>query len=421
MRQVNRRGLECLIKVGALDDFGERAQILAALDQLLQASVSSHEAADAGQLTLFMGDDSAAGVDIHLAAGASAKVSKKEILEWEKELVGVYVSSHPLQQMTVDLMNIVTHASVDITEELGKQAVVIAGVLAEVRPYTTKKGDQMAFCRLEDLQGSVDVTVFPQLFKDQHDQWRQDKIVIVWGKAEPRNGRVSVVADRVQDYVQGQRIIEDTSTTYHRYQNGRDSPERPSMHRDRAGNGTVLYAPPSEPAHGADDGGDFTYGEASPFAGQTPDWMGGDEAIDDVEAPVTRQAGVVELAAAPPAPVAEVAAPASPHVDDAAPVPAPGLVALMSPAAEPLAAQHAPRLIVTFRRSHSLDGDRRRLSNLVDLLERYQGKDRFVVIIEAPGQVRYQLDFPNSTTSICKDLKRALSEQLGAQNWRVEP
>ena len=163
-----------------------------------------------------------------------AKVSNKEILEWEKELVGVYVSSHPLQQMTVDLMNVVTHATVDITEELGKQPVVIAGLLAEVRTFTTKKGEQMAFCRLEDLQGSVDVTVFPQLFREKKDLWKQDKIIIVWGKADARNGRMSVVADRAQDYVQGQRVIEDTETTYHRYQNGGGQPARPVM---RAGDG----------------------------------------------------------------------------------------------------------------------------------------------------------------------------------------
>ena len=419
LRQVNRRGLECLIKVGALDDFGDRAQILAAIDQLLQASISSHEAADAGQLTLFGGDDKAAGVDIHLPANASAMVTKRMLLEWEKELVGVYVSSHPLQQMTVDLMNVVTHASVDITEDLGKRAVVVAGVLAEVRPFTTRKGDQMAFCRLEDLQGSVDVTVFPQQFNDQRDQWKQDKIVIVWGKVDPRNGRLSVVAERVQDYVQGQKIIEDTSTTYHRYQNGNGVAERPMVRRGHGDAGAADYVPPPAVAYGADDGGDFTYDEMNPFAGQTPDWLAEDDAIDDVETPAPRPSSAVTPVPAQPAPVAENRTPPVERTEVAAP--AAGITTLASPVAEPTAEKQAPRLIVTFRRSHSLDGDRRRLSNLVDLLQRYQGQDRFVVIIEAPGQARYQLDFPNSTTGICKGLKRELTEQLGAQNWRVEP
>jgi len=183
----------------------------------MQVSSSAHDAADAGQLTLFGEVEVASDADILAATGPTARISNKDLLEWEKELVGVYVSSHPLQQMTVDLANIITHATVDITEELAKQAVVMAGLLAEVRSFTTKKGDTMAFCRLEDLHGSVDVTVFPQLFGDRRELWRQDKIVIVWGKVDSRNGRISIVADRVQDYVQGQRVIEDTSTVYHRY------------------------------------------------------------------------------------------------------------------------------------------------------------------------------------------------------------
>ena len=127
LRQINRRGLECLIKVGALDDFGERYRILAG-DR--PADAGEHVGArrgGRGQMTLFGEVETATDAEILSGAGPVAKVSNKEILEWEKELVGVYVSSHPLQQMTVDLMNVVTHATVDITEEIGKQPVVVAG------------------------------------------------------------------------------------------------------------------------------------------------------------------------------------------------------------------------------------------------------------------------------------------------------
>ncbi len=288
LRQVNRRGLECLIKVGALDDFGERYRILAAIDQLMQVSTSAHDAADVGQLTLFGEVETATDAEILAGAGPVTKVSNKEILEWEKELVGVYVSSHPLQQMTVDLMNIVTHATVDITEELGKQAVVVAGLLAEVRTFTTKKGEAMAFCRLEDLQGSVDVTVFPQLFREKKDLWKQDKIVIVWGKAEARNGRMSVVADRAQDYVQGQRVIEDTATTFYRYQNGGGQPPRPAMRGAVGDARPATAAPVSQPRYTAPapalagDEDDAEYGEANPFADEAPEWLTEEEAATPV-------------------------------------------------------------------------------------------------------------------------------------------
>ncbi len=153
---------------------------MAAIDQLLQASISSHEAADAGQLTLFGGDDKAAGVDIHLPANASAMVTKRMLLEWEKELVGVYVSSHPLQQMTVDLMNVVTHASVDITETRasgpGRRGGAGRGAAVHDQEGAIQDGLLPAggICRDRSMS-----PVFPQQFNDQRDQWKQDKIVIV--------------------------------------------------------------------------------------------------------------------------------------------------------------------------------------------------------------------------------------------------
>ncbi len=418
LRQINRRGLECLIKVGALDDFGERARILAAIDQLMHVSSSAHDAADAGQLTLFGEVESASDADILAAAGPIAKVSNKDILEWEKELVGVYVSSHPLQQMTVDLANIITHATVDITEELGKQGVAVAGVLAEVRPFTTKKGEQMAFCRLEDLQGSVDVTVFPQLFREKRDLWKQDKIAIIWGKAEFRNGRMSIVADRVQDYVQGQRIIEDTSTTYHRFQNGDAQAARPTVRGGIGSNspkegGKTRFAPPVVD-HVSDDE-DSDTGEANPFAAQAPDWLMEDAEPDSDEA-----------AAAP-----STAVSGQPKVPDVVPENGASRLAALAQEQSPesvgsvtvpqtFVTPRSPRLHVTMRRSHSLDADRRRLSDLVDLLEKYRGTDRFVIMIEAPGEASYQLDFPNSYTCICKELRAELSQRLGVNHWRVE-
>jgi len=418
LRQINRRGLECLIKVGALDDFGERARILAAIDHLMQASSSAHDAADAGQLTLFGEVEVASDADILAVAGPTVKISNKDLLEWEKELVGVYVSSHPLQQMTVDLANVITHATVDITEELGRQAVVVAGLLAEVRSFTTKKGDAMAFCRLEDLQGSVDVTVFPQLFRERRELWKQDKIVIVWGKVDSRNGRISIVAERVQDYVQGQRIIEDTSTVYHRFQNGGAQVVRPEVRSGAGGNslpviGESRFAPPVFDR--VSDTEDDDTGEANPFAAEAPDWL------TEAAEPDWAERVTTPTAAIPQQPKGAISAP-----EAAVPAPVPAKEQSPAEPARPVAISGFParssarRLHVTMRRSHSLEADRRRLSDLVDLLEKYKGTDRFVIVIESPGEASYQLDFPNSYTCICKELRAELSQRLGVNHWRVE-
>jgi len=77
-------------------------------------------------------------------------------------------------------------------------------------------------------------------------------------------------------------------------------------------------------------------------------------------------------------------------------------------------------LRITFRRSGSLDTDRRRLAELVSTLERYPGEDRFEIIVEAASGPRYQLDFPNNRTKLCSQLERDLTERVGAGSWRAE-
>ncbi len=499
LRELNRRGLECLIKVGALDDFGPRGRLMAAIDAILNASASAHAAAEAGQMSLFGGIDTADGGgfagddDILASMPGSIQVTPKEILEWEKELVGVYVSSHPLQQMTVDLQNVITHATVDITEELKGAAVVIAGLIADVRTITTKKGETMAFIKLEDLQGAVDLTVFPQLFKDKRHLWTNDKIVVIWGKADFRNGRVSVVADQAQDYVEGMKIIEDTTSVYHRYRNGQNAPARPTV---RQGNGSpaatsaarpAARPAPPPPAYTGDE--DDPYGEdVNPFAGEEPEWLAGEswppEAGENKGEPEDRklEAGSWKLERTPdepPAvdsngddpgnsrnqadiggngdngqnePASSFQLPASqtgPSLLSLPPEPPAVLPAIMpGPASRPVdiiressingmpqvaytggSAQPAPvsaqpgpgprTLRLTFRRSHSLEADRRRLGELVDLLEKYQGDDRFEIIIEAQGNARYQLAFPNNRTRICRTLQNELSLRFGSGAWTI--
>jgi hypothetical protein len=89
----------------------------------------------------------------------------------------------------------------------------------------------------------------------------------------------------------------------------------------------------------------------------------------------------------------------------------------------PYSAPGAPAsrtLRLTFKRSASLDADRRRLAELVDLLEKFEGDDRFEIVIETNGHARYQLAFPNNYTNICRPLQNELTKRLGAGGWAVE-
>jgi DNA polymerase III subunit alpha len=451
LRDINRRSLECLIKVGAFDDFAPRPRLLTAIDNIMQASVNSHVAAEVGQLTLFGEGASVNDEEILGPASAGANITPKEILEWEKELVGLFVSSHPLQRMTVELMNTVTHRTVEITEELSGKLVTVAGMLVDVRPFTTKKGDSMAFMRLEDLQGTVDVTVFPQLFREKRSLCAVDKIIVIWGKVDFRNGRVSVVADNIQDYVEGAKPVEDTSSLSYRYRSGGNQPEAPVI-RDRrppnGGNGNVETAaakrhsparlPPPSPVYEDDDSDAAGLDSTNPFATDVPDWM---VDTDDAASVSQLEEAIASDEVQPVETDEEMGSEqrAAPNPDEQ-----PSLIQADTPAypinpitavfTQPAAAAKTngtplglpqpvlgPRTIrITFRRSHTLDGDRRRLSEIVDLLEKYPGEDRYVIELLGKQRERYQLEFPSSYTRVCRDLQNELTQRLGANCWRLE-
>jgi DNA polymerase-3 subunit alpha len=479
LRQINRRGLECLIKVGALDGFGERAHLLAGIERIARASAATHEAEEVGQLTLFGGaEDDGGDEDLLRGVPEGIKVNSKEALAWEKELIGVYVSSHPLQKMTVDLFNTVTHSAADITEEAHGSSVVLAGMIVEIRPITTKKGDQMAFVRLEDLQGQAEVTVFPKLYEATRELWVLDKIVIVRGKVDVRNGQAGVLADSAQDYVEGIHIEEDKSSVAYAAREG-SRPARPEISQRNAQPAPAAPGGPAPHPHGknrfapgpaapagidADEDENGPTGEGNPFADEEPGWTEADlreapaaarlpAAVPDpraAEAPngEARQEPQSEMAAheragagpAQPAPAGEgrAAAPAAARAGNGHDTPtangqatslggAPSAPAARAPAppdepGRPSVVDLRPRarrLRITFRRSGSLDQDRRRLADLVDLLGRYPGADQFEIIVEAGGVARYQLDFPNNHTRLCAQLERELTDKVGPGNWRA--
>ncbi|GAB4560025.1 MAG: DNA polymerase III subunit alpha [Anaerolineae bacterium] len=215
LRQVNRRALECLIRVGALNAFGKRSQLLAIVDRMMGLSAQAHQARDVGQLTLFdVGGFGVSSDTILHPLPEVEEVSYREILNWEKELVGVYVSAHPLQQLSVDLSDVVTAFCGQISEEMAGQRVVLAGMVADVRQITTKKGDPMAFVQLEDLHGTCELVVFPRVYEVARELLEPDRLVLVRGKVDVRNGKANVIADEITNYVERVRVISDQDEAY---------------------------------------------------------------------------------------------------------------------------------------------------------------------------------------------------------------
>ncbi|MFN3331786.1 MAG: DNA polymerase III subunit alpha, partial [Caldilinea sp.] len=205
LRQVNKRALECLIKVGALDRFGKRSQLLAVLDQMVGASASVHDARDSGQLSIFdlmMGGSAPQASVSPIRLPELEEVKGREKLQWEKELLGVYSISHPLQQMGIDFKKVTTCSCAELDETYDGKGVTLAGVITNIRTINTKKGDQMAFVQLEDLQGGCEVVFFPKAYADYKEKLVVDAVVIVKGKAQTRESQTTLLADIVQTHVE---------------------------------------------------------------------------------------------------------------------------------------------------------------------------------------------------------------------------
>ena len=226
LRKVNRRSLESLIKVGAMDAWGEREQLLAAIDQMQSLSKSIWEAKDIGQGSLFdmfgeMDMGASNHNDLKLPTSYES-VSQKEKLAWEKDLLGVYVSSHPLLELSVNYQHAITATCTDITPDKRGRPVSILGMVASIRTITTKKGDRMAFVTIEDMNGACDVTVFPKTYEKTKTLLQEGRIVLVRGKVDVRKDKAGIIADVITnelpvraDSIDNAKTLKEPLPDYH--------------------------------------------------------------------------------------------------------------------------------------------------------------------------------------------------------------
>jgi DNA polymerase-3 subunit alpha len=204
LRQVNRRALESLIKVGALRPLGKRAQLLAITDRMMGLSSQTHQAAAVGQISMFDagGFDAPAAGSILYPLPEVEEVSRREILGWEKELVGVYASEHPMQPLLSKLTASVTCFLGQIDETMAGHKVSVAGMINWVRQIYTKNGKPMAFVELEDVQGAIEVIVFPRTYEETHEIWEKEKVVIVRGRVDIKGGNgPKIICEKVDDNI----------------------------------------------------------------------------------------------------------------------------------------------------------------------------------------------------------------------------
>ncbi len=198
-KDLNKKSLESLIKVGAFDAFEERNKLLSNSENILNYIKAAKKSENNNQQSLFGGSESSYKSKA-LYLEKAEPVSKKESLAWEKELLGFYVSGHPLDAVKGKL-NGSTTVIKDLDNVQTTRDYIVAGLIKSIKKIVTKKGDPMVFAQLEDFTGSIEVIIFPRTLNSYLDLVQEGKIVAIRGKISLRDGKTKLVADTIKEII----------------------------------------------------------------------------------------------------------------------------------------------------------------------------------------------------------------------------
>ena len=194
LRAVNRRVVESLVAAGALDGLeGHRAQKMEVLELALKAAGKAQEDREKGQISLFDGGGSSELVVQNLPE--VEEWSEREKLAKERDLLGFYISSHPLKPYARDLKNFARPLS-EIEGQRNGAPLRVGGLVEEVRKLFDRRGNPFAFVTLKDLKGTGDIAFFSEAFANHQQLLVEGETILVEGRVCERNGRLSLQADR---------------------------------------------------------------------------------------------------------------------------------------------------------------------------------------------------------------------------------
>jgi DNA polymerase-3 subunit alpha len=195
-KNLNKKSMEALIKSGCMDDWADRGILLANLETMLEYN---HETGklNANQTSLFGGTTKIKTPEFKLQTGKVATQAEK--LLWEKELLGLYISGHPLDRLRDKLEKRTVNIK-KIKEEFGNgMQVTIAGIIETFRQVVTKNNERMAFLKISDLTDSIEAVAFPSIFKESIDILVPEKCIAFSGKVSNRNGEKSIIIEAVKE------------------------------------------------------------------------------------------------------------------------------------------------------------------------------------------------------------------------------
>lgn len=385
LRQVQKRTLESLIKVGALDALGKRWQlsVLESLERIVNFSADYHKAKENGQMSMF---GESMGLADALTLPNAEELSDRQMLSWEKELLGVYTSGRPADKIRESLhyANTVEVAELKSNPGAVKQAK-IAGEIVSLRKVVTKKNEMMAIAQIEDWHDTaetIDVVLFPKTWDKYQDVAKEGAVIIAAGKVDASRGDLQIICDMVSQ--NSDLVVPEEPVRY-----SMSSNEPPPWAFDQPAFDEETGEVPLPP--------DNREPETAP-----------------VVAPATQGAAATRTPTLEPQLVAEARPVVSVNWDEPLDLEGVDLSALE---AKPLLPERW--LMIYFWRSDDAEKDRRRLRRLHGILSEYPGKDRFTIVIEDQHST-FKMEFPHNTTGYCNDLVQDLVTVVGeARNIEV--
>ncbi len=371
MRMVGKRTLESLIKVGALDSFGGRSQLIENLDVIMSFSVAYHRQKESGQLSLF-GGAVADELDALRLSAAKTDYSNRELLGWEKELLGLYVTGRPVDKFRDALSQLQTQPVAVLKEEKERwhdRPVHVAGEIVSIRKVFTKKSEAMGVIHFEDWRDAagIEIVFFPRTWEKVQAQvdsgdlgsFEVGDVIRVSGKFDASRGDAQIIAENVSQNFTLHVAAQDTHVNS-QYSTSWAEPDYAAAHGSPANGRSSSYS--------SGRGGDIPVDD--PVIGRTApqNWSMTDDDPDDL------------------------------FEDD-----------------EPRVQRH--HLVIYFPRTDDVQKDRKRFERMMRTLTMHHGHDQFEVIVDMQDQPTVRMQFPDKTTGYSEDLHKALLAIVKSEDY----
>ncbi|MCP9471993.1 MAG: DNA polymerase III subunit alpha [Nitrospira sp.] len=209
LRKVNKRMLEGLIKAGAFDSTGaKRAQLMAVLDQAVECGAAAQRERDLGQINIFGEEPSG-----YLASGHPNTPPLPSVPEWdhaqrlkyERELTGFYISAHPLSRYETIIGALATATTGGLADVSDGKEVKLCGIIVTMKPMLTKRGDRMAYLAVEDLHGTVEAIVFPDVYKTVQEWIAPESLIRITGTIDRGDKGTKLRASKIEPLAEVQK------------------------------------------------------------------------------------------------------------------------------------------------------------------------------------------------------------------------